>query len=274
MDKKNSSLFKGYISNDMTKSIMAQDEISMIFKKKTIINEKFINEITPSDENFFNIFFHCMSHSSRSNLEISVIIKYLTTLDSFMTLLHKSNCSIKELTYTISSFIKYEFLPKDHLLFRLGDRGEKYYIILKGSVSILIPKDMKMDLTEEEFFKFIKKLISNNETEILYKTLIHNINVFPNVYEMTNQKSSDSFRASRQMSVRNSFPNKIITESDLEENPNFSTEEYINMNLPVINEKDKKERKQATIFRYFNVVTLKAGDTFGEVALTSSSQKR
>jgi hypothetical protein len=64
MDKKNNFQNKGLLSNDMTKSIMAQDEISMIFKKKTVLNEKFINELTPSDENFFNIFFHCMGHSS------------------------------------------------------------------------------------------------------------------------------------------------------------------------------------------------------------------
>jgi CRP-like cAMP-binding protein len=191
-----------------------------------------------------------------------------------MNLLHKSNCSIKELTYTISSFIKYEFLPKDHLLFRLGDKGEKYYIILKGSVSILIAKDIKMDLTEEEFFKFVKKLISNNEAEILYKTIIHNVNVFPNVCEMAYQKSTDGLKTIRQMSTKNSFINKIITVTDLVENPHLSLEDYINLNLPNINEKDKKERKQTTVFKYFNVVTLKAGDTFGEVALTSTSQKR
>ena len=224
------------ISKSDMKILLSQEEIASIFKKKSVYNDKFISELQPTDEKFFNIFFYCITKYPRSSLEISVIMKYLNNLEALVNLLKKSGCSIKELTFTIASSIKYESLKRDFILFRLGDKGEKYYIILKGAICILNAKDLKMDLTEDEYLKYIIKLKSSNEVELLYRTLIHNHQVFPTVYEKYYQKPIERTRGTtRHVSTRNSLNTKIIVNKDYDdvrESHQISVDDYINHNLP------------------------------------------
>lgn len=46
---------------------------------------------------------------------------------------------MSEFTRTCLESLSYEFMPKETAIFHLGDKGDKFYIILKGSVSICVP---------------------------------------------------------------------------------------------------------------------------------------
>lgn len=281
MERKIIPTLKLNSSTDLTKSLLAEEDICALFKRRSGIHEKFINDLMCGDDNFFNILIHCISTVPRSRcpLENSVIVKYLNILETFINLLKKINCSLKELISTVAYKMEYEFLKKDHILFKFGEKGEKYYIILRGQVSILIAKDIKLDLSEEEYVKYVNKLISNDELELLYRTLIHNNTVYPKVYDKYYKQNIEKARLSRVGTVtteKNDLPLRrdTINEAFLSTlNKNFNVEEYINNNMPTITN-TKRERSSITIFKYFNILTLKSGDAFGEIALTSNSQKR
>ena len=266
-------------SSDITKSFILEDDLFSLFKRKSAINEKFLIELQCTDENFFSIFFYCMSRLPRSRglLENTVIVKYLNILESFINLLKKNNCNLKDLVSIIANKIEYEFLKKDHILFKYGERGEKYYIILKGKICILVAKDIKFEMTEDEFLKYTTKLQTNDEIELLYRTLLHNLSVFPRVYEKFS-KSTEKSRITKSFTTNVSMiPYDLSIKKEVEsikEKRFANVDDYINDNLPCIDLTEDKKRSTVTIFKYFNVVSLKSGDTFGEIALTSSSQKR
>ena len=46
---------------------------------------------------------------------------------------------LSEFTRTCLESLSYEFIPKETAIFHMGDKGDKFYIILKGSVSICVP---------------------------------------------------------------------------------------------------------------------------------------
>ena len=287
MDKKNNSLSKTFTVND-PKVFLSDEQIVQIFNKRSTANDKFINEINYLDENFFRLFFYCITQTNKTHLEYSVIVKYLYELHTFIEILSKINCSLKELLSTISNSINYEFLDKNNLLFKIGDIGDKYYIILKGQLSILATKDIKVDITEEEYLKYLLKLKHNGENELLYKTLIHNKGVYPDIYEEYYEKLQEKGCVRKKLSKRfstqkntkfmfNSIKRKNNLKDFVLENENITVtvNEYINKNYPTLSGyNDKKEKKTVIVYKYFHVVTLKSGDAFGEVALTSSSQKR
>ena len=64
-----------------------------------------------------------------------------------------------------------ESVPKDYLLFRKNDLGDKFYIILKGKVSIIINQDTYIDMTEREYYIHFEKLRYFKEYYLLEKLL-------------------------------------------------------------------------------------------------------
>jgi len=60
----------------------------------------------------------------------------------------------------------------------LGDIGDKFYIILKGKVSILLDRQIKINLTEEEYYMHLLKLRKYNEINFVNKTIDANKKIF------------------------------------------------------------------------------------------------
>ena len=55
-----------------------------------------------------------------------------------------------------------------------GEIYDNYYLILKGNVSVLIVKEIKMLLSEEEYINYLRILNYYDETEIFSKCLSKN----------------------------------------------------------------------------------------------------
>ena len=81
----------------------------------------------------------------RNNEYLNHIISYLKSLPNFMNILSKEkNMKLSEnLIEQISLHLRHEFIPKNNIVCRYGEKGEKFYIILKGKVNFLIPKPTK-----------------------------------------------------------------------------------------------------------------------------------
>ena len=51
--------------------------------------------------------------------------------------------------------MKYTQYPKNHIVFRYGDKGDLYYIILKGKVSVKIPIKNEVQMNDFQFLEMI-----------------------------------------------------------------------------------------------------------------------
>ena len=116
------------------------------------------------------------------NIEIlQYIISYLKSLPSFMNILSKEkNLKLSEkLIEQISIHLRHEYIPKNNLVCRFGEIGEKFYIILKGKVSFFIPKLYKCYLNFEEYLIYLMQLRKNNEFELINNLLLLNRVFYP-----------------------------------------------------------------------------------------------
>lgn len=47
--------------------------------------------------------------------------------------------------------------PKDHYVVKYGERGTKFYIIIKGKVSIYVPTRIEQVMDELQLYEFINE---------------------------------------------------------------------------------------------------------------------
>jgi len=117
-----------------------------------------------------------MAKPQKNTLDLDVILYYLWNMPKIKGFLDfSSDVSIlKQTLCEVASSIKYQFFHNRSVLFRFGEKGYKFYFILKGFCSILSLKEEKMYLKKTTFYNYLVSLMTNNEPELLIKTLIIN----------------------------------------------------------------------------------------------------
>ena len=119
--------------------------------------------------------------NQRNNDCLNYIANFLKSMPSFMNIISKENNKNLEdkLTEEIALHLRHEFVPKNNVVVKYGERGEKFYIILKGKVTFLVPQQTKCYLNREEYINYLMQLRNNNEAEILHILLVENRIIYP-----------------------------------------------------------------------------------------------
>lgn len=117
--------------------------------------------------------------SHRSSNDTEIILKYLSTLSGLVDLCKQNSDNFQQLLSNIASVIKYENVTRNRLLFKVGDNGDKFFVIFKGKVSVLVPQCESVEMNEEEYMTYLAKLRRNDEQELITKCLTMNYEVFP-----------------------------------------------------------------------------------------------
>lgn len=141
------------LDNNLEKEIYLQDIKKVLRKQnKTSIEVEFISDYLKSNREIKSIFNPNNSASitgSKSNL------------------FDKNKHYESELINKVAKNLTYEQSHKDHIICRYGDKADKFYIILKGCVSILIPKEESLHLTITEYFYYLCLLSYYEEYELI-----------------------------------------------------------------------------------------------------------
>ncbi len=83
--------------------------------------------------------------------------------------------------------MKYEYYPKNNLIYRYDDQAENFYVILQGKVDLLVPNEETIMLTDNEYYLYLINLRKYNEFVLLTKTINKNMDSFP-----MNEKNFDT----------------------------------------------------------------------------------
>ena len=275
-----------------------------LFKKKSVnssmINNKLFHslnhrtsDIIPMFNNRLNPLKNCilalsLTKDMRNNnpTVLKCIESYLKSFPAFMNILAKeqNKYTLEEKLKQISINLKYEYYAKNTVMFKYGDKGDKFFIILKGKIGFLIPKKMKCNLNEEEYLLNLINYYQNGEHELVKHILKYNQQVFDfgedmekyiaeiiNDFYKKNKKykySIDIYKKLTELSSRNF---KIKNES---KNSNISIQTYIDMNKIIIGNSSSKNKKPVILYYYLYVNNYDEGQTFGYMALESKSNKR
>lgn len=203
----------------MKKQNQSQTEISAIKDVKQEIKSRFIQslyqiiskppsvfgyeydiqsvmeEIRMSLDDYLKLCLNALSRQVRTSEELLLIHGYLFFMKDFTSMLLKvDKKSFNETLYTISSHLGYDHVEKEKVLFRFGEKGRKAFIILQGSISILIIKSMKMKVYAGDYIRYIANLLKYKEFGLINQALNENYSIFPvEIIEATEDKTPTDF---------------------------------------------------------------------------------
>jgi CRP-like cAMP-binding protein len=224
---------------------MNNDELIKQSKKK-VTEEYIIN-----DEEMIEI----LKNDYRAIDESKKVMGYLKNMNDFVEILKRQNENYKETLINISYALQYVYLPEYKVLFRYGEKGDAFYIILKGRVNVIIPNQKEYILSKEEYIEYLCLLSHYGEKELLAKCLEMN-KYITNVTE--NEIRDYMFRN------RKKYP---VIEDHL-------TVDYSEKVKPFVTGDPGDKRKPLQVFTFHHVKQLKTGDIFGDLALDNNNNKR
>ena len=238
------------------------------------------------------------------------IILYLKSLPSFMNIISKEKNlkSSEELINQISKHLHHEYIPKNNIVCQFGEKGEKFYLILKGRVNFIVPKPIKCYLNFDEYMNYLIQLRKNNEYELINNLLALNRIFFPiedddldtyitntfNSYQKYLKKTSKNIQQDKTNQNEEKFT-KIFSKATYQKmeelinklndlktdlNANFfegkySPSYYIKSNsVPNKELPNTNGRQLVTIYEYEEQNYFENGQNFGYIALQNKNSKR
>ena len=112
---------------------------------------------------------YILSKNSRNHDDNIVLRQFLTLYPDFIdTLKLKEEISDpKDLLLKISTHLKKERFHQDKVVFYNGQLGKTFYLILEGEVSVIIPVEYKVNITDRELFNYMNFLLKNKDYELI-----------------------------------------------------------------------------------------------------------
>ncbi len=196
--------------------------------------------------------------------------------------------SNEKLINVLAKFSKYIIFKKDKEIFKIGDPADDFFILFSGAIKSYKLVKRRVFINQRDYIKKLHSLKSNNDHNILRKTLSFNRNLEINEYELDRLyekllkieaiKHEVNFKKHVILFITNKYAGKFedyvkdIENGDIPEN--ISDEEiksrlYDSFIPSLIDQMDDerlfdKENHKAILFDYDFVRVLKVGDYFGE----------
>ena len=276
--------------------------------KKTFSTKMDNNEITKVVNRFLNHYKNpydlCVNvliqFANYRNKEIIDLIKpYLKELIGLMDIIsnEKNEELADKILNQIAMNLQYKKIEKNKFICKYGEKGNHFYVILKGKIVFLVPKIVKCYLNECEYITYLLKVKKSGENDLL-KNLV-NINRqfydfgedFDNyirelVDDYKNNKKNNSGFLTRDLYQT---LKKLIQEEDKsngreiekekenklnDNNDEINVEEYIERIKVDDMELTSKDRKKVNVYEYQITNYYEDGQIFGMVALESKYGKR
>ena len=105
----------------------------------------------------------------RSPIDNMILRQFLISFPEFIDTLklREQISDPKELLFKICQNLKKEEIYKDRVVFYNGQYGKNFYLILDGEVSVLIPYEFKLRLTDKQVLKYMYYLLQHKEYELI-----------------------------------------------------------------------------------------------------------
>ena len=138
-----------------------------------LLNDKDKKAYEAETDKLIEIIKYILSKKEKTERDILVMKTYFSRIDKISSLflsLNSENIFIKLL-----SNLNFEEYKENNVLFKEGDKGEKLYITLKGSSSVLVQKEGKDGMiTQFEYIKYLIVLYLYQEMGMFSKILFYN----------------------------------------------------------------------------------------------------
>ena len=236
--------------------------------------------------------YDCISELNKpiSERKTEKIIKYIKSLSPFMTLIKEELKKNSEYLENIIKIFHYIKKLKHKIIVREGEKGNEFFIILRGKVAILVLQPEYYNMTEEEYILHLLKLKKNNENECIRQTIIHNQLIYPiednfdSLFKgLIQRKTTGGVYLDNENILKKADEVSNYLKLKNKEMKKISPNDYIKINKidnsiiekSGLNYDEKGNKRNKVVIMGYNLVNyFETGQTFGEVALENSSNKR
>ena len=123
---------------------------------------------------FLNVICFILKKINKKLIENEILKTYFLNFEKLVNLFLPLNVNINDMMARLVGQIKYEKKSKNKILFKEGDKGDKFFIILKGELGILIPQEKIINCCPSEYLKYLIFLYLYQEKSLINKLLIAN----------------------------------------------------------------------------------------------------
>ena len=146
--------------------------------------EMILKDLGIRDDEFFYLVLESFSKKERDNDDLILISSYLFFMQEFIKLLkakesHKKELKLLDYLLNLSSSIFYVQIPKNEILMKFGDKGDKAYINLNGDVDVIIPSSKLFNVYENDYLLYLASLIKYKEYSLINNVLNENFTNYP-----------------------------------------------------------------------------------------------
>ena len=311
-------LINGIDNNDFTNNkeynikskILSDKKRKKNLKKsntKNIDDNEIIKVVNKFSNHYKNPFDLCVNaliqfKNYRNKEIIDLIIPYLKELIGLMDIISKEKSEelAEKILDQIAMNLQYKKILKNKYIYKYGDKGNDFYIILKGKAAFLVPRIIKCYLNEIEYINYLLKLKKCGENDLLRDIISLNRQYYDlgDDFDMYIRELIDDYKNNKNKS-NSAFMTKELYETLLEvikeddnnkkknignnqENENkkrendeiINVEEYIERSRAEDMDLDSKNRKKINVYEYQITNYYEDGQIFGMAELESKYVKR
>ncbi len=246
--KKKNAILNISSLNNIEKEI---EHLCILFKNYPLFQE------TP--EKLFPYVKYILERQILKEENVIILKNYLIQFPGLINIIKiKKTIDIEDIINKISFCLNIEKINKNRIVCLNGEIGDKFYLIFKGIVAVLVPEEYEYELNEEEYLSHLINLRELNEYDILIRTIESNSKIMSS--EEIISIASENFNFSN-----------LVKDNEI------NLDDYLNNILPNINENEIKNnkkkykihpKKKVTLWKYHKVCELSFGNTFGDICLS------
>lgn len=278
------------------KNAIITNLLSSIDRYRKIKNFSIPIEYIITKEEYFELLLN-MKSSKKGETYYQLLYGYLLLLGDFMKLIYNENQDqVDQILLFIVPVLHHEYFPAHHVLMKFGDYGSKFYIILSGSVDILVQSYTSEMIREKEYLRYLSLLYCYNEKGLLEKALNENKANYPieiNYNISIDKRRDDNQKEPRIVNIKELLsyltPKEIHYYERRIDDKKYKEETDDGLSITVYdyisriqNYRTKETKgieldndiKEFAIIGYKKVVSLKTGSKFGDEALRNQESKR
>lgn len=251
-----------------------------------------------------------VNKKERNPVILAVITQYLENTKLFQKFKNDSSDSdlksIYKILYFCSINMTYLFQAKSKIVFRAGETGDKFYVILKGSVSVLKTVIKNEEMSFNEYFSYLKKLKIEKENHLFKLVLNANLEAYPmtkkemneldeieaklllnknllkrgSTFSLAKAFSSSLFDTSRMnidyeqlKTIKEGNDPKKIAKLIQQKIEKINSSPLKHEKNTIIDSRDVTIQKPVIIYTYDEFCTLGTGEFFGDYALQSNTSR-
>ena len=155
--------------------------INMILSEHIINNSQIINiPINPRHPFDGKIFTYALQKENKTDYDNYYLLHYLKFYDSFNNLLTKIY-RVEERIFLFTQIlnkINIEEKNENDILFKVGEYSERFYFLLYGSTTKLIPYQYDAIMDKHEYYIYMKYIYKMDEIELFNLMLVENEEIF------------------------------------------------------------------------------------------------